>query len=252
MWLGVWLVFPVALECPFSWAQWVGLKGRILEVSIFWTWCISLDTGLGQAWAVPALELLSRKSGESWHFTDFSWSLGGRFCLWFSCTFPCEYYQRKYIFSLIGHTSFHVHYAFGNSSLHLNASSSLDLVIWAVLSLWVHCCGRSQALGFTGWDAAPSHWRSLSCGICLLCNVKWTQVHWLWRLGKKIPSLWGVIGSWSLFAFWLRALYLILLKYCSKFSYAGHVLYLSETLLHRVTSSCTFSGFTKPKITASF
>lgn len=95
----------------------------------------------------------------------------GVFCLWFLCIFPCEYYQRKYIFSLMGHTSFYVHYAFGNSSLHLHALSSMDLVIWAVLSLWVHCCVSSQALGFTGWDAAPSHWRSLSCGICLLCNV---------------------------------------------------------------------------------
>lgn len=108
-------------------------------------------------------------------------------------------------FSVMGHTSFYVHYAFGNSSLHLNVLSCLELVIRDVLSLWMHCCVTSQSLVFTGWDAVPSHWRSLSCGICFLCNVTWTQVHWLGRHGKKILSLCLRGGRKLKFALWLRA-----------------------------------------------
>lgn len=171
-----------------------------------------LDTGLGQVWSEPVPGLPSRKSGGSWHFTGFFVKFGwGSFvCDLFLFIFPCEYYQRKYIFSILGHTSFYVHCAFGSSSLHLNVLSFLDLVIWDVLSLWMHCCVSSQSLGFTGWDAVPSHWRSVRCGICFLSNVEWTQVHWLWRRGKKIVSLClRVVGSWSLFALWSRAFYLI-------------------------------------------
>lgn len=113
-----------------------------------------------------------------------------------------------------------------------------------LLSLWLHCCVSSQALGFTG--GMQLHPTEEASAVEFVYSVMSLTLDFLARFllrgYRKLKFVCIMIES-SLFD---------TLKYYSKFSYAGHVLCLNETLLHGVTSSCTSSGFTKPKITASF